>query len=409
MSLKKIIFFIIPFNVLLDILLLFFDKGQTIPLIRGSVLGILILYSILSRIDLIKHYRWILVFSIYTIIVAFLASKPIEALNMTSKVLIPILCFIIGFVCIKNISNLKKLNFSIVILYCLLIINFILSQIYKLGTSAYSDDTSFLVGNLDDGWNIFTYSVLLAPFILFFMRSKEKKIMVLFLAFLIAVLVIVSMKRIAILGLVLGLFIYVVYSKNISKGLQAASLSIIVLLLTLPLYLSIITSRFEARSDRFEEGAIYEEPRYLETFYVWEETLSFKNVDRSLFGLEGFYSVGNYGNGIFGSRPLHVDYNLIVNTIGLVGLIFYFVLFHKMYKLFKKVKKRSNLPYKYQLYLSAMFMTLFISQFVTSFSGQMYHISYRSIVFIYMGAIISIFYNSRFLVKIEPNHNSLKL
>ena len=44
--------------------------------------------------------------------------------------------------------------------------------------------------------------------------------------------------------------------------------------------------------------------------------------------------------------------------------------------------------------LRATFFMLLITPFITSFAGQMYHISYRLIVFVYLGAIIGTFYQS---------------
>ncbi len=129
----------------------------------------------------------------------------------------------------------------------------------------------------------------------------------------------------------------------------------------------------------------------MESQYVWEEVFSFDNTPKSLFGLEGFYSVGNYADGRFGERQLHVDYNLIVNTIGLVGLLLYLAIFIQLAKRMRRLKRDHSST---GLILHSTFWMLLLNQFITSFAGQMYHISYRLIVFVFMGAILGTLYST---------------
>jgi hypothetical protein len=207
-------------------------------------------------------------------------------------------------------------------------------------------------------------------------------------------LVIISLKRIAITGLVAGNFIRFLFVPRVLIALRVLSGVVFILLIALPLYENLIKSRLDARSSRFEQGALERESRYLETFYVWDETASFEDPAKSIFGLQGFNSVGNYANGRFGGRNLHMDYNLIVNTIGLVGLLLYFAVFINFFLLFKKNYPKSTIQEETKKQLRATFFMLLITPFITSFAGQMYHISYRLIVFVYLGAIIGTFYQS---------------
>jgi hypothetical protein len=152
----------------------------------------------------------------------------------------------------------------------------------------------------------------------------------------------------------------------------------------------------EARSDRFESGAIEREGRFLESEYVWDGALSFDVPLKSLFGLEGFNSVGNYADGRFGDRQLHVDYNLIVNTIGLVGLMLYFAMFFQFGRRMIQLQSRTALSPQVSLFLRSVFWMLLLNQFITSFAGQMYHVSYRLMVFVVMGSILGTFNSSAY-------------
>jgi hypothetical protein len=203
-----------------------------------------------------------------------------------------------------------------------------------------------------------------------------------------ALLVVVSIKRIAILGLITGTAIRWGYGSPIKRIVRSLVFVSALVAIAYPYLRETLEKRLEARSDRFESGAIEREGRFLESEYVWEEALSFDDPMRSLFGLEGFNSVGNYASGRFGDRQLHVDYNLIVNTIGLVGLILYFGMFIQFGRRMIAFQKRSKLNPSVSLFLRSIFWMLVVNQFITSFAGQMYHVSYRFIVFVFLGAIL---------------------
>jgi hypothetical protein len=249
-----------------------------------------------------------------------------------------------------------------------------------------------MAGNLSDNWNLLTYSLILFPMIYNqYPKTKIPKNISLILFFVLVVFVMLSMKRTAIAGLVIGLLIYGYHNLKLKSFLRVVILSGVFLGASYPFYSPILEKRFEARSDRFEEGALEEEGRYQESFFVWEEVYEFKDPIKQLFGLEAFNSRGNYANGLFGNRILHVDYNAIVNTIGIVGLLLYFLIFYQIFIRFKRFYKKVSLlsiPFKKEL--KGTFYALLITQFVTSFGGQMYAVTFRMIIFIYLGAIIGL-------------------
>jgi hypothetical protein len=305
------------------------------------------------------------------------------------------LSFTIGYNLINSIKKLIILNNSIIYIFVILIGNYIISQTFGIGKSVYTGGDDFLVGGMDDNWNVFTYSVLITPLVLnFISNNNSKKIIALLLSIATAMLVFVSLKRIAITGLVAGNFIRFTLAPKVKIAFRVILATALILLITLPLYENLIKARLEARSSRFEQGSLERESRFLETFYVWEEVFSFENPAKSIFGLEGFNSVGNYASGRFGGRNLHMDYNLIVNTIGLVGFIIYFIIFIEINYKFKKAYKNSKLNLDTKKQLKATFYMLLITPFITSIAGQMYHISYRLIVFVYLGSIIGILYQT---------------
>ena len=392
---RKIILWLLPANVLFDVLLIFFEGGGILPLVRAGFMLVLLIWTILRNGNNSSFYGWTIIFAVYCLINVLLSSDINKSLSITLKVLIPMLSFTIGFNLINSIKKLILLNSSVIYIFIILVSNYIISQTFGIGKSVYTGGNDFLVGGMDDNWNVFTYSVLVAPLILYFIKSNtSKKIWVISLSLTTAMLVFISLKRIAITGLVAGNLIRFTLAPKVKIAFRVILATALVLLITLPLYENLIKARLEARSSRFEQGSLERESRFQETFYVWEEVFSFENPAKSIFGLEGFNSVGNYASGRFGGRNLHMDYNLIVNTIGLVGLVLYLIIYLEIYVNFKRAYKNSQIETDIKKQLMATFYMLLITPFITSIAGQMYHISYRLIVFVYLGSIIGILYQT---------------
>ena len=107
--------------------------------------------------------------------------------------------------------------------------------------------------------------------------------------------------------------------------------------------------------------------------------------------MEAFNSAGTYAGGKFGDRQLHVDYNNIINTIGIVGLIIYLIMFIQIWRSFKKTLRGLIIKDKFSKTMKSIFYSFFIKQFITSVAGQMYNITFRMIVFIFLGAALGYF------------------
>lgn len=384
---KKITGYIIPINLLFDLSLSFFDKGGIVPAFRAFIMIVIILPVILKNVHNNKYYRWNIIFSVYVLINIFFSSDIVKSSLVSFKVIISMLMFIVGFNFFSIPVNFRRLNNSMFFVLIILLLNYVLSNYFNIGVSYYDKSSSFFVGNLSDNWNIYTYALLVVPLLLFEFRNNKKKTKLIYaLAVINGIVLLLSIKRIAISGLFLGLFLFSILTFKFKGLLKNLIVLAIVMVSTFPLYNNLLLSRLEARSDRFESGSLEKEARYLETFYVWEEVLSFKEPSKSIFGLEAFNSVGNYANGSFGPRNLHVDYNLIVNTIGLLGFILYFKVFLEIYRNYRTVKNNIRHPNKL-IKMQKVFIIIFlIMPFFTSFAGQMYGMTFRMIIFTYLGA-----------------------
>ncbi len=389
--------YLLPLNLFFDVFSFFFTEGGLLAIVRGFLSLALVAYFIISGWRMASFFWPVLLFVGYLLLNLVFCSDLLYSAQVSSKIIITVSNFIIGFVLVGSIERLKKLSMSIIIVYIMLIANFIISNVFKLGASSYTDAVSFYNGSLRDNWNLLAYSVLLAPLVISFLQEKPvKRQLVFVLAFLNGLFTLLSLKRIAIAGLVFGMGLNGLVSRAYSKFVSYLIPVVLLAAMAFPLYEEVLLKRFESREDRFTEGAIEEEGRYQESIYVWEEVLAFEDPIKSIFGLEAFNSVGNYAGGRFGPRQLHVDYNLIVNTIGLVGFSLYLFMFVHFWTLYRKYKTRFQIPEGLYRQMKSTFTVLFFTQFITSSAGQMYSLTFRSIIFLFLGAICSVFVSHYF-------------
>lgn len=405
---SRLAYYLLPFNVLIDSLLLFSDQLFWLPFFRAFFLISLLIHVFAVYKSHIRHYSAIIIFLFYCFAQLIFVTDFEKSIGITLKICIPISSFIIGYWLFSNLEQLRRLSKSLIFVYLILILNFILSQFFQLGEALYSEESNFRVGNFDDSWNVFTYSVLMAPFAMHFLTKRKLKIYLYIGSIINGILVFISIKRIAIIGLLSGNLIRILFVRKSLRLFYSILIVSIVSLTAFQFFKDTIIKRMEARSNRFEEGAFEREGRYLETQYVWDEVFSFEDPAKSVFGLEGFNSVGNYANGLFGERQLHVDYNLIVNTNGLLGLFLYFNIFIQMAVKFYVYRKRITIDYRTESLLMSTFWMLLINQFISSFAGQMYHISYRMIVFVFLGSILGFYYKNNSVFWLKKNEVLVK-
>lgn len=379
----------LPLNLLFDVFTsTIWESDIGSASIRGAILTVIILIAWLKDPQN-KIYVPFIFYTVYIILMIPFASDFMESVRLSSKVLLILWTFPVFYVYSHLYTN-KIIIRNIFLLSIILIINYAISTIYGIGTSAYTDSAEFLVGSLSDSWLTYTFILFLYIIILKTKDIKPSvKIIYLLLFALLVVQLLLGLKRTAIIVFFCGIVIILYLEKLNFKSIITYILGFIFVLLLLNQYSDVLDDRLYARGDRVQgsyKDIIETEYRYLESIYVWEETLSFKNIPKSLFGLEAFNSRGNYGAGnLFGDRFLHVDYNIIVNTTGLVGLFFYFYIFYYIFQRYRE--RKSFLDYKYR----ELFLVIFLTQFLASIGGQMLAITYGSIKFIFMAIALNKF------------------
>jgi hypothetical protein len=107
-------------------------------------------------------------------------------------------------------------------------------------------------------------------FPLLLLYKIQKKYVLYFCAFLILVFLMVSLKRIAILGVVFASITFIYFFGIRARVIKRMVYLLIILLLTSPLYSDLLINRIEVRAEqgRFSKDFYESEGRYLEVTYL---------------------------------------------------------------------------------------------------------------------------------------------
>ena len=366
--------------------------------------GFFLLFTIYITFQYVEIKRFMIpmyLFFIYLLILIFFSSNFFYSAQTYIKTLIPALFLPISFTFIKDINQLKKFNKILILFLLLYLINFILTNFFKIGRTPYSrldSDFSLYVGNVfTEGLNSIAYILVILPLILYLDKKNKKIVIILGVLALIALLL--NLKRISIIAVLIGYFFLILFSKRKSYFIKSIVPIILLLFILYPFYKEPLQYQYMNRASRFTEDFYETEGRYIETKLVWDEVFSFNSIQHSLFGKEMFNSSGKYGGGIFGERYLHVDYNSLLFGAGIFGLLFYFYYNVIILKYFLRLKKKFQYKDNTINMMNATFIAVFLMSFIISFSGSFGLVIFTSIRSIYLGAILGIYNNCIYINK----------
>lgn len=392
---KNFIFLVVSIpviNIILDMVMNFYPniKGP-VGLSKFIFMTIIIIIFIkkfgLKKTDLNKM---IIFFSIYLTVVSIFSSGPLNSF-IDGPLKISMSLFMIPVGIQLGLMKQNALIKPILLLIMLLLLNYLLSQIFKLGVSIYDQD-SFYTGGATASAPVVIATGLLVIFNIFNRKSLPyNNIIIALIVAASAFVILLSVKRGAILSLFVALVVYLIFSgKKITTLIRIIFIGMI-LLVILNYNSDVLEKRIEARST--ERNELQNEGRYRETFYVFDEFKSYSLLN-ILFGKEAFNS-GVVMKKYFGrERRLHVDYNILLNGTGIFGLLAYFYLIFLITKKVVYLNRRQNKlqtttknkvisKENYSLVLSLIVLSL-----VMSFSGGLQFVSYRIILFLVIGYAI---------------------
>ena len=284
-------------------------------------------------------------------------------------------------------------------------LNYLASQFFKLGVSVYSEDSFYKGGATASAPIILAISILIFFSAFNTNQLPYSKIFTVLLSSFAIFIILLSVKRGAILGLIIGFIIYFIFtSKKLNTSFRLILIGISFVLIFFE-YSDIIQKRVDARTT--EKNEIQNENRYREVFYMFEE-MEKLSIPQVLFGYEPFNSSKVMAKYFGRPRQLHVDYTILLLGTGIFGLAAYLLLFWRIFTFSRRLKfifirnkfKKGLLEVSENFALVCGLLALSL---VMSFSGGIQFISYRIILFLYIGYAIGRIYLLNTIANISKN------
>jgi len=400
--------YLITINLLFDVFSFGSRAGGFMAIFRASIIYIIFFYEYFIKKMRFNFFPSIIIFSLYSLTQLVFSQDFLYSLRVTLQIITSLLSFYLGYNIIKNENDLKDYFSQYFFVYIIIIINTIISNYFKLGIDGYTKDQDYVVGGLYDQWSTFSYSILFFPILLQITYTKKKKLLLIIFVSIVFILLLLSIKRSAIITVFIGLIIFGRYLSTKKQLVLTIVTVLTILFITSPFYLDLFKYRFEQRNKEKKINDIYylqEEGRYLEFIYLYEKYIFDKPFLEVLFGKKAFDSRGALQGELGIDRQLHVDYTLIFYTIGLIGLFLYFNIYRKLLLIIKKLRNfsYSRMNNNFTKILWATSIVLVYCSLYTSLGGQMYNLTFRMMIFMSLGVIL------KYLTKIKKNESINRL
>ena len=356
-------------------------------LIRGLVLFVAAAYFFATKRVRSETFSYLLYFSVYILIMGLVTWSrynffPDKAL----KVLLGSVSFAYGLYFINSFQRFIELNRVFIISILIILVTIIIANLTGVTYKLYAD-TGFSLGGqgVNIAKNLAIY-VLPFPIYLILNRKKIPNLVLRILYILCLIIIAVSLKRGAMLGLLLGTATYFITSARRGKFLRNSLLVIFVLFLAYPIYEPILKETLKAREENFSftEEDVESEGRFTEFKMTWND-IKHKPVVRTLFG-EGVQSEAVYFDI---NRMHHTDLISILFGAGIVGLVLYILTYYKVYREIRKFRVLDReKPMVREM--RAVSYALLLGLIGLSVSGVYHTIDLRAASLLYMGGCIGL-------------------
>lgn len=384
---NKVIFnfiLLIPIiNALADVLTNYYPPTTINPgSIRAFIILMLLVFVALNKAIFKGIPKIIPIFLIYlALLIPFSSSNIFTSFISYIHIFIPLMMFPLGFHYIRTTNKLKLLNTSLIIAASIICFSLTISQIYKLGGSAYVKDTFYIGGAGASIANSLAIIILIGPSIYLLLKTRLSKIITTIILIIAVTLIIINFRRGAIISLFGGLFLYGILMPRRIELFKYVIPTLCILFLISHFFAAAFQTRFEVRTA--EKQSLQKQARYIETLVVWDEFRN-KSLKHSFLGSEPFNSAY-----YFGRRSLHVDYNVLLHGTGIIGLSMYLLIYLTIIKLFIKYNKLDKKTLYFKK-MRAVFFSVITAVLLIGFSRGLGSIGLQSILFVWLGAIIGI-------------------
>lgn len=384
---KEFIIWLPLFYIIYETSFNYFTTLSIVTYIRPLLFAILLAYYY-KKITLNFVTRPLFRFLLYTLLLIPFSSEFFYSLKGYMQVFISMMCLVIGYIYFDRKTKLDLLNKIALGVLLFTIFSSIMGYFFGIGAQLeYTVKKGPETIGLLRSFGLYSGAVIIGilPLVVTSFQKSFGRWLLFGTAIITYIFILLNVRRTAIVIPLIGLLTYLWFIPNKKKIISGLVIGIGVLLLLSPYYEKTLLRRFEIRENagRFEEDFYETESRYIENINVFEKVFSFDNPIKSFFGSK-IYASGREGDSR--TRMNHTDLANLLDGTGIIGVILYVLLYFQLFKAPKRIKVRLNR--NFDLYKSTYYGLLFISIFA-SIGGSLMNVTLRSILFLYMGAMLS--------------------
>jgi hypothetical protein len=353
--------------------------------IRAFIIATFVFFFIIQKYPRNRINNSILGFMVYLLILVAISSNFFVSFYQCTKLFIAFFMFPVAEYYFKDQQDLLKLNRNIIITLFLFVVNIIISNIFNIGTSDYLDETVYFGASRVNIAKPVAILMLTTPlfFLYFNFKSSFLKYFSIIVVFGSLLIIVLAVKRSALLAIILGFFIYLILSPYNFKKVKFAIIIGIIALITSSLFYKVMVDRFEARQARFELSDPEfknHENRGRELDMVIHDFASRRNILQILFGAQLFNDREYYST----RRMLHTDYMIILSGAGIFGILWFYSIYLQIIVRVRYHAKIVNTRFSKELL--GISYALVVASLMLSIGGSIYTVDILSLLFLYLGA-----------------------
>lgn len=344
-------------------------------------------------------------FALYWVLLLPLADNLPLNLQQAPKIILSFLLFPMAYYYINSIDRFRQLMNAMLITWSFFILNFFIGNYFKIGYYGYGrEESSLFFGS--GGVNIskaITLIYLIVPFYLKINTNKKFKWFAILLSLLAFPVLLISMKRAALLGLGAGFITYLIFTPFKSNLLKGVIIAGLILSTAAPLYIEQVEEVIKVR----DKSLAFEDPEFMEKeSRVGEVELVLKkfsagSIKHKLIGTNLIYNNYLYG----GNRMLHTDYMALLYGSGLIGFIWFFSVYLVLIYKLNSYKTRTLFYTEGKASLYA----LIAASMMISIAGSMGDLNLRSLFFLFAGGLMgtarNIYLKMKYQTSVRENDN----
>ncbi len=372
---RRVFVYLLPLVILTDCI------GPLVPI--GPIHAGHLKYGILLATVVATLPRWrltlpvaaVLGFLIYVLGLALLASDWGNSLNGAMRLWLAFSMYPVAVSVLRTQRDVAAFLKTLALGSLTVVVTFGIAQVYPWGWEGYvRGGGGFSYGGMGAyATYALVYLTLAGAVALPLVRSPQRRRLMFALHVVATVIVLISFRRSAMAGLLVGLGVVALLGGvriSARRVLSLAGLLVPITAVAFFLFGDVVTQLYTARVTQgieFEMASRF--GRVAETQKVWGDFVN-GSPRHMLFGTEFFNSTDIF-EWAFDDRPIHIDYNVLLNGAGAIGLGGFFLVYFLIALRFA-VRYRRLARSRYGVSIRALFFALFVASLILSASNQLW-------------------------------------